>query len=699
MSDDKKKELTKDELMRQVLGKKRSIDSVLVDQAKDISQRLEELKERSESHEESDAFLKTLIQNQETLNELSKEVDLQDLKESIARDFGVKDTLYTAPSKDSEQMSLQRSASYSDREAISSKTEWKDLLPQDVPKVFHSLFGKISESVIGQEVAVRDMVEGILRPYVQNESSERLRNVVFISGARGSGRHFLLDRTLDCIRNDLIDSTGIVRLDMSDYQESAKENVFLQDIYSALCGTHPFILIENFSFAHISINNMLGELIKNGRIGLSKRYTEKNGVLQESEKTLQKDFLKEIKGNHKFLIFISEDGKSAFANVYGKSVADAVLDYVRTEPFSPEIVSRLVRVQIGQLQRDLEEVTRARVEISESVFEELTANYEKFSGVHSFIETIDEIKRKIYDESVSRIGQDLTLFYDDAYKVRYLDCEIVLSSTDEELIKIKEEISEIVGLDEVKEYLLSMENLVKAGNVRRRLGLKADAVTRHMIFTGNPGTGKTTIARLVSRLMKAIGALNQGHLVEVTRADLVGRYVGHTAPLTMSVIKSALGGVLFIDEAYSLYRGKDDSFGLEAIDTLVKGMEDNRDNLMVILAGYSDEMSVFLTSNSGLASRFPKTVHFEDYEADELLKIAISVARKKDYTIVEAAHEAIRAHLGRANRVEKSNGRLARNVVEAAIIKQSGRISSESKHSDLKMLLLEDFNLSDRDIE
>lgn len=693
MSNDKKKEMTKDELMKQVLGKKRSIDSVLVDQAKDISRRLEDLKERSESHEESNVFLKTLIQNQETLNELSKEVDLRDLKESIARDFGVKDTLYTEASAETEQ--AQTSASHSARSLTHSVPEWKELLPQDVPKMFHSLFSRISESVIGQEVAVRDMVEGILRPYVQNESSERLRNAVFISGARGSGRHFLLERTLACIEGELIDSTDIVRLDMSDYQESAKENVFLQDIYSALCGAQPFILIENFSFAHIGINNMVGELIKNGRIGLSKRYIEKNGILQESEKTLQKDFLKEIKGNHKFLIFISEGGKSAFANVYGKSVADAVLDYVRTEPFSPEIVSRLVRVQIGRLQKDLEEVTRAKVEISESVFRELEADYEKFSGVHSFIETIEEIKRKIYDESVSRIGQDLTLFYDDAYKVRYLDREIVLSSTDEELIRIKEEISEIVGLDEVKEYLLSMENLVKAGNVRRRLGLKADAVTRHMIFTGNPGTGKTTIARLVSRLMKAIGALDQGHLVEVTRADLVGRYVGHTAPLTMSVIKSALGGVLFIDEAYSLYRGKDDSFGLEAIDTLVKGMEDNRDNLMVILAGYSDEMSVFLTSNSGLASRFPKTVHFKDYGANDLLNIAISVAKKKDYTIDEAAHEPIRDYLGRTNLTEKSNGRLARNLVEAAIIKQSGRISSESEHSDLKTLLLEDFPLSD----
>ena len=153
-----------------------------------------------------------------------------------------------------------------------------------------------------------------------------------------------------------------------------------------------------------------------------------------------------------------------------------------------------------------------------------------------------------------------------------------------------------------------------------------------MIFTGNPGTGKTTIARLVAKYLKAIGALGGGQLVEVTRADLVGRYTGHTAPLTNSVIESALGGVLFIDEAYSLYRGEQDSFGLEAIDTLVKGMEDHRDELVVVLAGYTREMEVFLTANSGLASRFPNKIEFPDYTADELLDITNVLAKGVTHT-------------------------------------------------------------------
>ena len=175
---------------------------------------------------------------------------------------------------------------------------------------------------------------------------------------------------------------------------------------------------------------------------------------------------------------------------------------------------------------------------------------------------------------------------------------------------VRAELDGLVGLGAVKEYVFGLADNLQVQQRRAAAGFKTASLSMHMIFAGNPGTGKTTIARLVARYLKAIGALKGGQLVEVTRADLVGRYTGHTAPLTNSVIESALGGVLFIDEAYSLYRGEQDSFGLEAIDTLVKGMEDHRDELVVILAGYTREMETFLTANSGLASRFPNRIEF-----------------------------------------------------------------------------------------
>ena len=201
-----------------------------------------------------------------------------------------------------------------------------------------------------------------------------------------------------------------------------------------------------------------------------------------------------------------------------------------------------------------------------------------------------------------------------------------------------------------------------------------------MIFTGNPGTGKTTIARLVAKYLKAIGALKGGQLVEVSRGDLVGRYTGHTAPLTNSVIESALGGVLFIDEAYSLYRGEQDSFGLEAIDTLVKGMEDHRDELVVILAGYTREMEHFLTANSGLASRFPNRIEFPDYTAAELLDITHRLAEGRGYQLDESCNAPLLGYYQRRQAQDArtaGNGRLARNTLEKAIFHQSRRLVAE----------------------
>jgi SpoVK/Ycf46/Vps4 family AAA+-type ATPase len=183
--------------------------------------------------------------------------------------------------------------------------------------------------------------------------------------------------------------------------------------------------------------------------------------------------------------------------------------------------------------------------------------------------------------------------------------------------------------------------------------------------------------------------------VEVSRGDLVGKYVGHTAPLTMQVIKSAIGGVLFIDEAYSLYRGKDDSFGLEAIDTLVKGMEDNRDDLIVILAGYTKEMETFLTANSGLQSRFPNIIEFPDYSGEELLKIAEINATSRGYRLSEDAKAALLDYFCVIQAMDdrsSGNGRLARNVIESAILAQSRRVLDQPD-AQLDLLQKCDFDL------
>ena len=212
---------------------------------------------------------------------------------------------------------------------------------------------------------------------------------------------------------------------------------------------------------------------------------------------------------------------------------------------------------------------------------------------------------------------------------------------------------------------------------RLRAGLVAEPVAMHMVFTGNPGTGKTTVARLLGRLFKELGVLAVGHMVEVERADLVGEYIGHTAQRTRERLREAVGGVLFVDEAYSLARGGEKDFGKECIDCLVRGMEEQRSQTLLILAGYPEEMACFLAANPGLRSRLPLQIHFPDYTGNELVQIAEGMLTAREYALEPAAREALVRHLGGWGwrlAAPEGNARSVRNAVERAMRRQAVRL-------------------------
>lgn len=240
-----------------------------------------------------------------------------------------------------------------------------------------------------------------------------------------------------------------------------------------------------------------------------------------------------------------------------------------------------------------------------------------------------------------------------------------------------EELHGLTGLGRVKALISELQAFLEVQKRRKAAGLRTEPQSLHMVFRGNPGTGKTTVARLVARLFKEMGLLEKGHLVEVERADLVGEYIGHTAQRVREQVKRALGGVLFVDEAYSLARGGEKDFGREAIDALVKAMEDHRHNLVLILAGYRDEMEGFLQKNPGLRSRFPIHIDFPDYSADELVRIAEGMAADRDYRLSEEARrrlwEILSSPSGRVHGAE-GNARFVRNLIERAVRRQAVRL-------------------------
>jgi stage V sporulation protein K len=216
-----------------------------------------------------------------------------------------------------------------------------------------------------------------------------------------------------------------------------------------------------------------------------------------------------------------------------------------------------------------------------------------------------------------------------------------------------------------------------------------------LIFSGNPGTGKTTVARIVGKLFKEMGVLNKGHILECERADLVGEYIGHTAQKTREQIKKALGGILFIDEAYSLARGGEKDFCKEAIDALVKAMEDNKNNLIIILAGYKNEMDYFIETNPGLRSRFPIHIYFPDYTVQELYAIGESMLSKRQYELTEEAKNAFKKKLQAMRIIHpySGNARMVRNIIEKTIRRQAVRLYRKNapKREDLIQITEDDF--------
>ena len=580
------------------------------------------------------------------------------------------------------------------------------------PGSFEGLAAEVKKTVLGQDAFVDSVVRAMRRPFVQGTEAPAARNVLLITGGPGTGRHFALEETARCMAvRGLLQSDRITTLDLSLYSNPDTEKLFLQDLYAALHAPGEILAFEHYESCCPSFLKTLSDLAVRGSAPLSSRYLlNKEGILVDAGTALAPGAVSRIDPCGKYLVFFSTGGLDALADKFGAPMVSALGDVCQTAPYTRENLAALAAQQLNALAQKVRLRLGLTLSAGADVRDYVAAQCTPQKGAAGLSACCDRIFKAL-SEYCLRTEEKLTgtvtltaapegLFFrlNDGPKAPLAD--LLPAAYTGALDSIRAEIDELVGLAPVKEYVFGLADNLQVQQRRAAAGLRTGSLSMHMIFTGNPGTGKTTIARLVARYLKAIGALKGGQLVEVTRADLVGRYSGHTAPLTTHVIESALGGVLFIDEAYSLYRGEQDSFGLEAIDTLVKGMEDHRDELVVILAGYSREMAAFLTANSGLASRFPNKIEFPDYTADELLQITRILAKNKGYRLDDGCTGPLRDYYARwqaADARTAGNGRLARNTLEKAIFRQSRRLVSDPDGL-LDLILPEDLELPEPEL-
>lgn len=585
--------------------------------------------------------------------------------------------------------------------------------PRDTAVLFREAREAAGDTVIGQDAFLNSLFTAFKRPGITGTPEGRPAAVVVISGREGTGRHSALSVTASSLaQGGALKNGKIARVDLALYPNAEDGRLLTQDLFSALQSGDDVVLFENFERCHKSLLPMLAALCETGTLKLTTRYALQKGMLIDVGTALVPNAVSELRAAGQYFVFITDRDEAAFADAFGAPFLSAVTDFCRTEDFTPEGLRKIGRLAMEALAARAAERLQFTVSFGDDAADYLAAQFSRKDGVESIDRLAERCFRLLSEEKLRRgVGalSGAVRVQDGALAFVFPDFTVTVGEEKQTVNQaaveaVKAEMDRIVGLREVKDYVLSLEQNYVIQRLRESRGMKADVPAMHMIFTGNPGTGKTTIARLVSRYLKAMGVLTGGQLVEVTRADLVGKYVGHTAPLTQQVIRSAIGGVLFIDEAYALYRGADDSFGLEAIDTIVKGMEDNRQNLIVILAGYSREMEEFLTANSGLKSRFPNIIEFPDYTAEELLRITRITVENKGYALDAACDAPLTAYFAARQAADArtaGNGRMARNLVEDAILNQSRRLTagdvSALTQQNLETLLPEDFDLTPKE--
>lgn len=567
-------------------------------------------------------------------------------------------------------------------------TQVKPKITVDTNQVFIDLKERIRSGFIGTEKFLDELLLAYKRPFISHDSLSAAKNLVMVLSSEPDLVQGNLEKILNEMSKDLSLKNGIDAIDLNFYNNDSSLEDFIKNLEIKLTNNSEVLCFKNIKAASPKIMRILSELTVKGGISFS-GYS--------------------LQLTNKYFFFLSDGDEDSFASFAGEDMLNIFQDVIVMDELSEEILIKVITTVLNNLIGKWNNELSMSLLWDKGIIPFLKDKYNGrtgIKGIELFItqnvgKPIQEYKLRTNISSEEKVILYVT---NDIFYIRVSNEDIKLSDLvrkkkEKNVEEIKEKLNKIIGLETVKEFVLKLEDSVEANRARTEAGLKTAPINMNMIFTGNPGTGKTTVARIVAEYLKCLGVIEKGQLVETSRDDLVGEYQGNTAIKTKAVIESAIGGVLFIDEAYALCRDGNDAFGLEAVATLVKMMEDNKNNLVVVLAGYSKEMTDFLKSNSGLKSRFPYSVDFQDYTPTEMYKIANVIATDSDYIIDENCISPLISFFEAKNikgKHDAGNGRLARNVVEKAILNQSRRIVNENE-TDYQLLTLSDFELVEKE--
>ena len=552
---------------------------------------------------------------------------------------------------------------------------------------FEGLAAEVKKTVLGQDAFVDGVVRAMRRPFVLGTEAPTARNVILLCGAPGTGRHFALTETARCMAaRGLLQSDKLAVMDLALYPNAGAEKLFLQDLYAALHAPGEILVFEHYESCYPGFLKTLADLAVKGSAPLSSRYlVNKEGILVDAGTALAPGAVSRITPCGKYLVFFSQKGREALADKFGAAFVSALGDVCETSAFAREALAALAAQQLNALAAKVKTRLGLTLSAGADVRDYVAAQCSPKQGAAGLSACCDKIFRALSEYCLQtdaaltgtitltarEDGLDFAL--NDAGPQKLFD--LLPAAYTGAVEKIRKELNDLVGLAPVKEYVFGLADNIQVQQRRAAAGLKTASLSMHMIFTGNPGTGKTMMARMMARIYRSLGILSKGQLVEVDRSGLVAGYVGQTALKTQKVIEKAMGGVLFIDEAYALNGKSENDFGQEAIDTILKAMEDHRDDLVVIVAGYTELMDRFIHSNPGLESRFNRFLLFEDYTPEEMFEI-FKMRCGKGYVLAPEAEPLVRDYIAEESADPSfGNARGVRNLFEHILVAQNNRLA------------------------